>query len=60
MLNRNSILVLTVMGGAVIAAILAYQRQARQSEIFQQKLDLQRWENEVGSNAPSEVVKQAS
>lgn len=57
MLNRNSILVLTVMGSAVISAILAYQRNARRAEIFQHKLDLQRWENEVGSNAPSEVVK---
>ncbi len=60
MLNRNSMLLLTVMGGAVIAAVLAFQRNARQAEIFQHKLDLQRWENEVGSNAPSEVVKQPS
>ncbi len=60
MLNRNSILVLTVMGSAVIAAILAYQRHVRRTEIFQNKLDLQRWENEVGSNAPSAVVKQSS
>ncbi len=60
MLNRGSMLLLTVMGGAAIAAVLAFQRNARRAEIFQQKLDLQRWENEVGSNAPTEIVKPPS
>lgn len=59
-LNRNFILALTVIGGAVITAVLVFQRNARRTEVIQDKLDLQRWENEVGSTVPSVVVKQPS
>jgi len=52
MLTRNTIVTLTMVGSAAIAAVFAFQRRARQLEHTQHKMDLQRWENETGSTLP--------
>ena len=53
MLTRNMIVALTMAGSAAVAAVLAIQRHARQLERTQQKMDLQRWENETGNVLPA-------
>lgn len=55
MLTRNMMVALTMAGGAAIAAAVAFQHRARQVERTQQKMDLQRWENETGNTLPRTV-----
>ncbi len=56
-LNRNLMLALAVTGSAAVAAVFAFQRNARRLERIQQQTDLQRWEGETGSTGPSPVKK---
>lgn len=53
-LSRNLIVALTMSGGAAIAAVLAFQRRARQQKRAQLKEDLQRWDDDTGN--PTKAV----
>lgn len=49
-------LAMTVMGGAVLAAVLAGQRRTLGLEAVQRKTDLHTWESEGGSPVQAAIV----
>lgn len=53
--GRNLIVALTMSGGAAIAAVLAFQRRARQQQRAQHRADLQRWDDDTGNPTKSVV-----